>query len=338
MAWFSGLGNKYHIDSKSASLLVAAFLVFYFQLFGIFPATAEAWYKEASVLGIFGGKQEGMGMLPSMVDEPLAIESDISAELNDLIIGVPEPVEYSKPQMVTYFSYKIEKGDTIGEIAQNFGLNQDTLLSANGIKNSRLIQIGQILKIPSQDGIIYTVKSGDSLSAIAEKYESESGAIRTANELFSEVIHPNTKIFLPGARLNSVEVQEINGDLFIWPINGWITSNYGYRPSPFTGQRQFHSGLDIGSPMGTPIKAGMSGRVTATGYDSVSGNYVVLTHHSGYRTLYAHMSVIRVKTGAYVRTGDRIGDVGSTGLSTGPHLHFTVYKNGVTVNPRNLLK
>jgi murein DD-endopeptidase MepM/ murein hydrolase activator NlpD len=82
----------------------------------------------------------------------------------------------------------------------------------------------------------------------------------------------------------------------------------------------------------------MAGRVSSVGYDATSGNYVVITHHSGYRTLYAHMSFVRTKTGAYVRTGDISGDVGSTGLSTGPHLHFTVYKNGVTVNPRALIK
>jgi murein DD-endopeptidase MepM/ murein hydrolase activator NlpD len=82
----------------------------------------------------------------------------------------------------------------------------------------------------------------------------------------------------------------------------------------------------------------MAGRISSTGYDDTTGNYVVITHHSGYRTLYAHMSVIRTKAGAYVRTGDIIGDVGSTGLSTGPHLHFTVYKNGVTVNPRALIR
>jgi murein DD-endopeptidase MepM/ murein hydrolase activator NlpD len=82
----------------------------------------------------------------------------------------------------------------------------------------------------------------------------------------------------------------------------------------------------------------LPGRVSAAGWDNTFGNYVVINHHSGYRTLYGHLSVIRVKSGAYVGTGERIGDVGSTGLSTAPHLHFTVYKNGVTVNPRALIK
>jgi murein DD-endopeptidase MepM/ murein hydrolase activator NlpD len=249
-----------------------------------------------------------------------------------------EPEVYSKPQMLLSFSYTVRQGDTIGELAETFGLNQDTLLSLNGIKNSRLLQIGQILRIPNQDGILYTVRSGDTLDNIAEKYEIEGGSVKIANELFSDKININTSIFVPGARLSRVDLQEINGDLFIWPVRGYITSSYGYRPSPFTGLRQFHTGLDLGAAQGTPIRAAMAGRVSSTGYDGTSGNYVVITHHSGYRTLYAHMSVIRTKTGTYVKTGDVIGDVGSTGLSTGPHLHFTVYKNGVTVNPRALIK
>jgi murein DD-endopeptidase MepM/ murein hydrolase activator NlpD len=90
--------------------------------------------------------------------------------------------------------------------------------------------------------------------------------------------------------------------------------------------------------MGTPVRAAMSGRVSSVSYDAVLGNYIVVTHHSGYRTMYGHLSVARVKTGAYVGTGERIGDVGMTGQTTGPHVHFTVYKNGVTVNPRTLMR
>jgi murein DD-endopeptidase MepM/ murein hydrolase activator NlpD len=240
--------------------------------------------------------------------------------------------------MVLYDSYTIKKGDLVGVLAESFGLNEDTILSVNGIKNARTVQIGQVLRIPNQNGILYTVKNGDTLGGIAEKSKSNVEAIKTANELFQDTVHTGTKLFIPGARMDWVERQEINGDLFIWPIGGYISSNYGYRSSPFTGVRQFHSGLDIAAPMGYPIRAAMSGRVTQSGWSDSFGNYVVISHHSGYRTLYGHMSVIRVRSGSYVGTGERIGDVGSTGLSTGPHLHFTVYKNGYTVNPRTLMK
>jgi murein DD-endopeptidase MepM/ murein hydrolase activator NlpD len=261
-----------------------------------------------------------------------------SPEGESPIAGVLEPEVFSKPRMLLYESYTVQQGDMIGDIARNFGLNQDTLISCNGIRNTRLIQIGQVLRVPNQDGILYTVKNGDTLSSVGEKFQTGTAALRAVNELFSETIHAGTVLFIPGARLDWVNLQEINGDLFLWPVPGYITSPYGFRASPFTGVRQFHSGLDIGSRMGTPIRAAMAGRVSLVGWDDSFGNYVVLSHHSGYRTLYAHMSVIRVKSGAYVGTGERIGDVGSTGLSTGPHLHFTVYKNGVTVNPRALMK
>jgi murein DD-endopeptidase MepM/ murein hydrolase activator NlpD len=146
-------------------------------------------------------------------------------------------------------------------------------------------------------------------------------------------------LFVPGARLDWVERQEISGDLFQWPVSSRrITSAYGYRISPISGQRMFHAGLDIGAPMGAPIRAAMSGRVTAAGWSDVYGYYVVITHHAGYRSFYAHMSVIRAKNGDLVGTGQRIGDVGSTGQSTGPHLHFTIYKNGVTVSPLSVVK
>jgi murein DD-endopeptidase MepM/ murein hydrolase activator NlpD len=252
--------------------------------------------------------------------------------------GMPEPEAYSKPRMLLSFSYKVQPGDTIGVLAETFGLYQDTLLSLNGIKNSRLLQIGQVLRIPNQDGILYAVKQGDTLAAIAEKYETGPESILTANELFSETINPNTSLFIPGARLSRADLQEINGDFFLWPVRGYITSLYGYRSSPFTGARQFHTGLDIGVAHGTPIKAAMSGRVSAVGYDDATGNYVVITHSAGYRTLYGHLSKFRTQTGAYVQPGEIIGEVGSTGLSTGPHVHFTVYKNGRTVNPRTLIK
>jgi murein DD-endopeptidase MepM/ murein hydrolase activator NlpD len=309
-------------------------LLYVFSLLGFLPRGSGSG-KPPGADTVFEA-ENGMGM-PYTENAVSGVPVVYDAS-SDVLTGMPEPEAYSKPRALFSFAYKVQSGDTIGQLAQDFGLNQDTLLSMNGIRNSRLLQIGQILRVPNQDGILYTVKKGDTLAGIAEQHEAEAGEIRTANELFAETVNPDTVLFIPGARLNQTDLQEINGDLFLWPIRGYITSPYGYRGSPFTGERQFHSGLDIGAVTGTPIKAAMAGRVSSVGYDAVSGNYVVITHHSGYRTLYAHMSVTRVKPGAYVRTGDHIGDVGSTGLSTGPHLHFTVYKNGLTVNPRALMK
>jgi len=276
--------------------------------------------------------ENGMGGV--IFPEHLPVQSEIDFE----ILGMPEPEEYSLPHILTFTSQVIVQGDIIGNIAIKTGLNEDTLISVNDIKNTRLLQIGQVIRIPNQDGVYYTIKAGDTLESIAAQYSTTTSHISFVNELFSDALRPNSVLFIPGAKMDWVNRQEINGDLFIWPVTGRITSSYGYRTDPFAGTRQFHTGLDISAVEGTPIKAAMAGRVSQVGYDDSYGNHVVVTHHSGYRTLYAHMSFVRVKAGAYVETGERIGDVGNTGQSTGPHLHFTVYKNGVTVNPRVLMR
>ncbi|MDR2211882.1 MAG: peptidoglycan DD-metalloendopeptidase family protein [Spirochaetaceae bacterium] len=266
-------------------------------------------------------------------------ESAVTAELVSLETGgLSEPEEFTQPRMLLFSSYRIQQGDVLGEVAKNFGLSTGTLISVNNIKNTRALQIGQTIRVPNQDGIFYTVKKGDSLESIASRYKAEVDEIRVANELFSGQINPNTSLFLPGAALPWEEEQEINGDLFLWPVRGRLSSYYGYRRSPFTGARSFHDGLDIAAPSGTPIKAAMAGRVKAVGYDNTYGNFVVLTHSSGYSTLYGHMSSIGTRSGAYVNPGTIIGYVGNTGLSTGPHLHFTVYKNGSSINPRTVLR
>jgi len=316
----SRIGNAALIASFVLSILLPTYHYTY--------SSKENTFVEGTVMD---GSMDMVNLGQGSAEQHLnyaTISKDSSSEVTD----------FSQPMELVYTSYKIEKGDTISELAKRFGLNQDTLLSVNNIKNSRLIQIGQHIKIPNQDGILYTIKSGDSLSAICEKYSVDSEVVKTINNLTDETILAGSKLFLPGARMNQIDVQEINGDLFSWPVRGYVSSGYGYRISPFTGARQFHSGLDIAAPQGTPVKAAMYGRVVTTGYDTNSGNYIIIAHHGGYRTLYAHLDVIRVKPGTAVKTGERIGDVGSTGLSTGSHLHFSVYKNGVTVNPRLLMR
>jgi len=283
--------------------------------------------------------EHGIGGGSLSVDIFSGLEEEIALLPASLEIVEFEPEEFSKASLLLYDTYVVRSGDNISTLAIIFGLNQDTIISINKITNTRLLQINKILKIPNQDGILHTVSGTDTLVSVAEKYKADAETIKIVNELFSDSISAGTELFIPGAKLDWVSLQEINGDLFIWPVSGAITSPYGYRWSPFNGsRREFHSGIDIRGSMGTPIKAAMSGRVSRVGYDGSLGNYVIINHHSGYRTLYGHMSVIRVRTGAYVAMGERIGDVGSTGLSTGPHLHFVVYKDGVTVNPRTLMK
>ncbi len=123
----------------------------------------------------------------------------------------------------------------------------------------------------------------------------------------------------------------------IWPVKGWVTSGFGPRVSPFTGRPALHDGLDIGAAPETPVRAPANGRVTAIGYDSKLGNIVRLDHGYGLQTLYGHMAKYLVKSGQRVKRGDVIGLVGTSGLSTGPHLHYMVKVKGRPVNPRKYI-
>jgi murein DD-endopeptidase MepM/ murein hydrolase activator NlpD len=120
------------------------------------------------------------------------------------------------------------------------------------------------------------------------------------------------------------------------PVPGHITSGFGYRVHPILGYRRFHRGLDIGARHGTPILATTDGQVVRAGWGGGYGNVVELRHSGGLATRYGHMSRIAVSGGQRVRQGQVIGYVGSTGLSTGPHLHYEMFRNGQLVDPRSV--
>lgn len=235
-----------------------------------------------------------------------------------------------------YVVYAVKKGDMVGEIAAKYGVSQDAIISVNRLRNTRSLQIGQLLKIPSIDGITYTVKKGDTPGTIADDYKISLEKLALVNNISDDnVLKAGVAVFLPDAKLDWMTIQEINGDLFRTPIHGRyrITSRYGWRRDPFNGRRSFHNGIDLATYRGAPIYAALVGTVVATGYSNVYGNYVIIRHHSGYQTLYGHMQSILTSRGSFVTPQTKIGTVGTTGRSTGPHLHFTVYKNGATINP-----
>lgn len=119
----------------------------------------------------------------------------------------------------------------------------------------------------------------------------------------------------------------------IKPVNGWITSRFGYRKSPFTGKRNFHSGVDISNKKGTKILATANGKITFAAKKTYYGNMITIDHGYGKATKYAHLNKILVKRGQKVKRGDVIATLGNTGQSTGPHLHYEVRINGAPVNP-----
>ncbi len=291
--------------------------------------------KKTSFAGSDFPEAGGQGGFEVLTDSNIRIEEPITVTFEDSS-GL-EPVDQTE---LSYFVYRVKQGDMIGILAEAFNVTQDTIISANSIKQSRLIQIGQYLKIPSMPGILYTVRNdGETIDKIAASYSISADRCASVNKVsHSESLKAGTSLFLPDAKLDWVTRQEINGDLFVRPLKDWyyISSPFGWRDSPITGNRSYHGGIDMAALKGTKIYAALAGRVTFAGWSETYGNYVIVTHHSGYKTLYGHMDTIKVTKGQNVTTETVLGLVGSTGMSTGPHLHFTVYKNDVAVNPSAL--
>lgn len=168
----------------------------------------------------------------------------------------------------------------------------------------------------------------DKLKLQEEELQRESSAIE--KQIQSLIAKPTSK---------SSTQKNYSGGTMHWPlaVKGTITSNYGYRSDPINGSKSFHQGLDIAAPKGTAVYAASDGVVIFSGYKNSYGNVVMIDHGGGIVTVYAHNSSLVARTGQSVKRGSLISKVGSTGYSTGNHLHFEVRKNGATVNPRNYI-
>lgn len=243
--------------------------------------------------------------------------------------------------------YRVVSGDTLDTIAKKFGISVDTIKWANDLK-SDTIKPEDILKIPPITGVVHKVVSGDTIYSIAKKYHAQAQNI--VNFIFNEFTDPDTfglqvgqlvyvpdgvieaeqpKYFAMAPQYAQVQAGVKGTSNFIWPTNGIITQYPTW----------YHMALDIANPAQPPILASDTGTVTyagciPTGY----GCHVIVDHANGFQTLYGHMSQILVSAGQAVNQGQQIGVMGSTGRSTGTHLHFEIRSGGVLLNPQSYLK
>lgn len=234
-------------------------------------------------------------------------------------------------------TYVVKKGESLFSIAKRFNISIDAILSVNNMRDASILRIGTVLKIPNMNGIYYSVRKGDSLSSITTRYRVDMNKLVDVNELESSVIYVGQKLFIPGAALSEWERAEALGTLFKYPVRGRLTSRMGFRIDPFTKRRAYHAGIDIANRIGTPVHASQSGKVIFSGYKGHYGKTVILSHQQGYSTVYGHLDKILVKKGQVVRQGDKIGTVGNTGRSTGPHLHFEIHRYRRIIDPLKLL-
>jgi murein DD-endopeptidase MepM/ murein hydrolase activator NlpD len=235
--------------------------------------------------------------------------------------------------------YRVQRGDTVSGIAKRYGVSVGAIIASNEIRNARQLQEGVVLRVPNIDGIPYTIKTGDNLSRIAASFNVPLEVILDVNDIKSDNIRTGETIFIPGARMNDIDLRLSLGELFIYPVQGrFVTSHYGMRKDPISGQLSFHTGIDLRGNKGAAVMAAMEGVVSVVSENWLYGKYIILSHSNGFKTLYAHLSAQSVKMGDRVTQGRKIGEVGDTGYSTGPHLHFSIYdRNGKYVNPLELI-
>jgi murein DD-endopeptidase MepM/ murein hydrolase activator NlpD len=302
-----------------------------------------SWFHK-EVVSVNPGADEGgrynlalyAGLTPQTTPDSASPAASAAPEETAEEAGETIPLDLA--ETFVWKSYKVKKGDSVSKIAAAYSLSLDAVISSNNISNARRLREGETLRIPNMDGIPYIVKRGDSLSRISQSLGVPVEAILDANDLQQDIITVGQMIFVPGARMPSEDLKLALGELFTYPLTGArLTSPFGWRNDPISGVRRHHAAVDLAAPTGTLVKAAGDGKVSSVGFNSTYGRYIILSHGKEYQTMYAHLSQVAVKQGDKVTQGAKIGEVGSTGYSTGPHLHFAVYRNGRPVNPLDLL-
>lgn len=234
-------------------------------------------------------------------------------------------------------THEVRPGETLSEIARTYGTSVSALAKLNGLLNPNRIQAGQLLLIqpPLKE---HVVQPGDTLSKLAAQYGVTVLALAVFNELDDpDRLMVGQVLVIPpsggdGALQTIASNRRLNGVSLRWPIEGGVISSlFGMR-----GDRM-HYGLDIAAATGTPVYAAAAGRVVYAGSAGTYGNLVKIDHGNGIVSAYAHNSRIRVRVGEYVTAGQHIADVGNTGRSSGPHLHFEVEVNGERIDPLSVL-
>lgn len=257
---------------------------------------------------------------------------------------------------ISQIYYTVRSGDTLSAIAARRNLPVEEIMNANNL-NSDFIKAGQELVLPIIDSkasngnsktankntqnqssssktIVHKIQRGDALSSIARMYGTDVDTIRRTNNLRGDRIVAGEELIIKDYKRGPFNLSR---NSLIWPVNGRISSNFGWRTHPIKKTRLFHNGLDIAVPSGTPVKAAAGGEVVHSGWMNGFGYTVIVDHGRGVETLYAHNSKVSVSKGSMVNKGQQVALSGNTGLSTGPHLHFGVLQNEKPLNPKNYL-
>lgn len=303
--------------------------------------------------GVLGGRSLVSSTYPGIGGpDPRFTEAFEPFPNGPLVSGSQDPhTKVSEKPRSEIVDYEVEDGDTLSRVAEKFGVSVETIRWANSLTGDS-IKPGQALKILPVAGVAYTVKGGDTLESVAKKFSAEQQPILDFpfNDvpddlslkigqllIIPEGTPPETKVPKPKPQPKylaqgpaSPAFQAPGGGQFIWPAGGSLTQYFSW----------YHPGIDIANRSAPGIAASDGGMVVVAGWPDSQGygNRVVIDHGNGYRSMYAHLSNIYVSVGQTVSRGQLIGQMGSTGRSTGTHTHLEIRYKGVALNPLAILK
>ncbi len=336
--------DRSRIDSKSLSIIVIVIIVgvilsvgvilvwlFYFS---VPDGSQESPVETSLVINSSETKQQ----IPIDKVDPIATPPStptVSQQLDDINVNTNSTIAVKDPD-TWYTNHVVKEGDTLESLAQMYDITQESILSVNAIKSLSSIKEGITLKIPHQDGQLYTVQSGDSLSIITNRYNPGLGwkTLQEINNLSSQDIFPGQKLFIPSATVaDDGSLNDYNR--FISPFEGKITGLYGQMVRYGDSEKIVSlKGLWISGEMGSPVVASGSGTVVDVGNEIDNmGRFIVLSHENGYRTTYAHLNEIKVVVSQQVKQGEVIGTLGNSGNIEEATLYFSIEQDGIALDP-----
>ncbi len=261
---------------------------------------------------------------------------------DDIRLNYKAEASGDTPPALLFYGYRAGKDEDLFSVSARCSLPYDTLATLNRL-DSPTLEEGRMLLIPNRHGLflispprsdleLLTVSWREMNDDAGEEKKSEPVRIEYPDGTAAEAL------FISGARFSSLQRAYFLGILFRLPLDRSVLSSaYGMRIDPFTGGHTFHHGIDLAAPEGTPVYAARSGTVSSSGFDPVLGNFLIIDHDGGYKTIYGHLKTMNIQLKSAVRLGMIIGSVGNTGMSTGPHLHFEVRFGNEARNPQHLL-
>jgi murein DD-endopeptidase MepM/ murein hydrolase activator NlpD len=311
--------------------------------------TEKRLFEADSVATVGAYYSDALGQDASKVAADLNNKISVASQTADYIESVPIVAMTSEGTRNSIISYVVQDGDTVWTIARKFNITTDTIRYNNKLEDENSVKPGQTLVILPVPGILHTVSQGDTLAGISRRYGVSEAMIVSQNDLYGEEIKSGMKLIIPDAEIPEApkpKVTEEESDNSYSGGGSYGSSKQTYASGNFRfptiiGAMGYYNGyhywaIDIPNNVGTPIFAADSGRIVEAqyGWNGGYGNTILIDHGNGYQTRYAHMSSLSV-IGGYVSKGQVIGSMGSTGRSTGSHLHFEIILNGARLNPIN---